>query len=440
MTGATGDALEWALALLQAPGQGRALRGQPLPPGMERLLAIASGGAPDLLQQSARAFGESPQRLQEAARFYVRQVLFHVDADAYRVLGVRADAGPAELKNHYRLLQQWLHPDRLESRDDAVFATRVNQAWQQLRTPGRRDAYDRRRPRLEAVQTADAEPHRAPPGPWVPLESVHAPAGHWRRQAPVLALVAACLVMLLLALRDGGPAWEPQPGDSGARIAIADWTGLAVHAPPAADNGARLPRDRLSPRSKPMDPAASGRRAGPRLVRQPRQAASPVDARPPMPPASPTPRAFEAVPAPPPSEMAPNQREVAAADGAAPVPGAAAALGPKALPVDGLPGFTQVDAARAVGRQLLDFLQGHGRVAPPIWNTPAQHRQAEALRERLLAGGTVRFEAPQWQIGAARADLHVMLVDTPQARRLVAAMVWREGRWWVTELRLETAS
>ena len=47
MGGANGDALEWALALMGTPAQRHALRQQPLPAGIERLLGIAGGSLPD---------------------------------------------------------------------------------------------------------------------------------------------------------------------------------------------------------------------------------------------------------------------------------------------------------------------------------------------------------------------------------------------------------
>ena len=73
MAGATGNALEWALALLRAPGERHALRHKPLPAGMERLLGIAAGAAPDDLAEVALAFGESQARVREAAQFYARE-------------------------------------------------------------------------------------------------------------------------------------------------------------------------------------------------------------------------------------------------------------------------------------------------------------------------------------------------------------------------------
>ncbi|MBL0229036.1 DnaJ domain-containing protein [Thermomonas sp.] len=85
--------------------------------------------------------------MREAAQFYVREVLFFAQADAYRVLGVDADASDASIKAHHRLLQHWLHPDRLDNEDDAIFASRVNVAWNRLRNQARRRAYDEDRRR-----------------------------------------------------------------------------------------------------------------------------------------------------------------------------------------------------------------------------------------------------------------------------------------------------
>ena len=58
MGSASGDALEWALALLQAPAERHALRQRPLPDGMLELLEITAGGASQTLMQAAARFAE----------------------------------------------------------------------------------------------------------------------------------------------------------------------------------------------------------------------------------------------------------------------------------------------------------------------------------------------------------------------------------------------
>lgn len=114
-----------------------------LPSGVTALLQMAagsrsrdSGSAP-----SGEGFAE-PQ--QEAARFFIEQVLMAHSASHYRVLGVDPVAAPEEIKEHHRLLMRLFHPDRQtnpDARTDA-FATRVNQAYTVLRYPDSRATYD----------------------------------------------------------------------------------------------------------------------------------------------------------------------------------------------------------------------------------------------------------------------------------------------------------
>lgn len=142
MTTGSDDALDVALGLLRAPALRGTLRARPLPDGMGELLAIASG-SPERARVAAARTGHAQGELLEAARFYVQQVLLAEDADAYRVLGVQRDATHAEIRDHHRHLLRWLHPDRSEGAHwESAFATRVNQAWNQLRLQSARSDYD----------------------------------------------------------------------------------------------------------------------------------------------------------------------------------------------------------------------------------------------------------------------------------------------------------
>ena len=134
-----GDALELALALYRAPDKRFALLARPLPDDIDRVLQLATG-AESQLREAAALHGESEQTILEAVRFYLQQVLFQPDADAYRVLGLTSNAEPERVQRHYRWLQSWLHPDRRGEEWEALLATRVNWAWRQLRTEtGRRE-------------------------------------------------------------------------------------------------------------------------------------------------------------------------------------------------------------------------------------------------------------------------------------------------------------
>ncbi len=144
MNNTAGPALLQALALYRAPRSRRPTAEERLPEGILKLLRIVAGEEQASIQ-SQEACGESREDIREAAAFYIQQVMFAPDSDSYRVLGVDADAGDEQIKEHYRWLTRWLHPDRNRDPWEAVFADRVNQAWQDLRTPERRLRYDRQR-------------------------------------------------------------------------------------------------------------------------------------------------------------------------------------------------------------------------------------------------------------------------------------------------------
>ena len=135
-------ALKAAMDLLHLPSQAALIRAGPLPEGVLILLRIAAGDA-EVTNQASASEGRSPEMIREAATFFLEQVLLHADADSYRVLGATREASYPELRRNMTLLLQWLHPD-LDRRDArSVFAARVTRAWNDLKTPERRAAYDR---------------------------------------------------------------------------------------------------------------------------------------------------------------------------------------------------------------------------------------------------------------------------------------------------------
>jgi len=245
MASARGDALDWAVALGRAPGERHALRQRPLPDGMDVVLQVAGGSHAAAIEEAAAHAGMAPAEVVEAARFYLREVLFFPEADAYRVLGLAADASDEQVKHHHRLLQQWLHPDRPTSDWDAAFAARVNAAWSQLRTPARREAY---------AATLPATPAATDPAPsWSPPIRIHAPsrdAGHgepaldqdrWRRRAPVLALFGVCAVLGVLAVRDMQREPEPALAEAATELEAADAAPVALQLPDATQASAEKP-------------------------------------------------------------------------------------------------------------------------------------------------------------------------------------------------------
>ena len=114
--------------------------------------------------------------------------------NAYAVLGVRHDADDADIVSAYRSLARVYHPDVAgDGGNDRM--SRINAAWDRLRTPRRRDAYDRELgifPVRRAPRRTEPRRVRAT-GAEQPIESVRVPGGRHRS-------------------RDGTGAAGPPPG------------------------------------------------------------------------------------------------------------------------------------------------------------------------------------------------------------------------------------
>ena len=477
MDGAKGSALEWALALLHAPGKRHALRQKPLPAGMDGLLGIAAGAMPDALAEAARTFGEPEARIREAAQFYVREVLFFPQADAYRVLGVAADASNASIKAHHRLLQHWLHPDRQHNEDDAIFASRVNVAWNRLRNPQRREAYDQSLQEDQLpVAGFDAGDEVVSVRSWIP--DVQIPRNPWLHRVPVLVLSGACVLLIVLVLRDTESRQEALQGGASEALgsaAASGMTEISVPRHPAPADPATKARKAAAPvrpiantiadplpvaaqwpampvvEIAPLTPQAIRRLESARqapLVQPPAPLAkapmpvavavvAPVPV--PKPPAPvPVPKApvYVAVSSPPPLAVARRAAEPSTAN----VPPAPVAQ--PAARAQALPSYSRIQQAWAAGDQLLRFMGGVGRPPPPIWNSPGIQSSADALRQDMHGGGRVRLSGPQWQIGEKSAVLtsgYLVQGKEADSGRLTADLVWREDRWLVVGLSIEHA-
>ena len=134
-------ALKIAIELMHVPSQVRLFRSEPLPDGVLILLRIAADD--DEAEQAAVALtGRSPKTLRRAATFFIEQILFAPNADSYQVLGVGSQASGAELRRNLALLLRWLHPDLDPHGERTIFIRRVTAAWNNVKTPERRSAYD----------------------------------------------------------------------------------------------------------------------------------------------------------------------------------------------------------------------------------------------------------------------------------------------------------
>lgn len=122
--------IEFALDLARLPALARTSVESPIPPDIIDLIRIAAA-TPNACADAAAATGEPAEVLVEAARFYLRQLLFKPEANSYRVLGLQPGATRATAREHMRCLLEWLHPDR-NSDLDAVYARRVVEAWREI--------------------------------------------------------------------------------------------------------------------------------------------------------------------------------------------------------------------------------------------------------------------------------------------------------------------
>jgi len=141
------EALVAALGLRSQPRLVSKVRRMSLPRGMTFLLEVAVGDV-DALRKAAALTDHPEAILQEAAGFFVEQILLSRNADNYRTLGASRDASYSELRRHMALLVRWLHPDLISggtSRpclDRSVYANLVTKAWDAVKTGARCKAKD----------------------------------------------------------------------------------------------------------------------------------------------------------------------------------------------------------------------------------------------------------------------------------------------------------
>lgn len=135
------SAIKVAMGVLHLPTSLRRIRGEPLPSGIDTVLRIAAGDR-ELACAAAELTERTPEVIHHATVFYIEQVLLSPDSNAYRVLGAAPESSIQDLRRNMALLMTWLHPDKNPSGERAVLAARVTAAWDTLRSPDRRAAYD----------------------------------------------------------------------------------------------------------------------------------------------------------------------------------------------------------------------------------------------------------------------------------------------------------
>lgn len=196
------EALELAIAVYRTPIKRHALYDMVLPRDVGLVLQLASAPQP-LLSEVAAEVGESEDTVVEASRFYLQLALFQPDADAYRILGLADDATHERIREHYRWLQRWVHPDRRGEDWEALFATRVNWAWSNLRNETVRRAYDIEYDRSMSTHSDPSGEREVRPA-WNP-SIAHTHRASRTGQVVFGVLFCCCIALLYIALtRDDG--------------------------------------------------------------------------------------------------------------------------------------------------------------------------------------------------------------------------------------------
>jgi hypothetical protein len=144
-------ALRVAIDLMHVPSRVRLVRSDPLPDGVLMLLQIAAGDQ-EAISLAAEMTDRSHDVVHQAAGFFIEQILLGPDTDSYRRLAANTAATASELRRNMALLLRWLHPDLDREGERSLFARRVIGAWDDLKTPERRAAYDEARRNLTTVR------------------------------------------------------------------------------------------------------------------------------------------------------------------------------------------------------------------------------------------------------------------------------------------------
>jgi len=82
--------------------------------------------------------------------------------DYYALLELQPSASAEEVRSSYRRLARAHHPDTSGSSESVALMVQINEAWEVLRDPERRAAYDRTRPRLAPPRRVVRTATRAP--------------------------------------------------------------------------------------------------------------------------------------------------------------------------------------------------------------------------------------------------------------------------------------
>jgi hypothetical protein len=139
------------------------MRSLPLPKGTKLLLRLAAHDA-GAAHEAYRLCGRPACATEQAAIFFIEQILLSPDADEYRILGLDHTATIKELRCHMALLLKWLYQDIVSESHKSFMVRRVIEAWNEVKSPIRRahpnkniSAVDRE---VNALPASDRASHR----------------------------------------------------------------------------------------------------------------------------------------------------------------------------------------------------------------------------------------------------------------------------------------
>ncbi len=133
-------AIRAALSLIALPHRRRQLRKEALPVGVELLLSAAVDA--ETATTLAEKLQRRPQQLMEAATFFIEQILLAPGSDSYRTLGGARETPAHQIRQNFVHLCKWIHAGEREDFAASAYLVRITQAWNNIKTPDRRTAYD----------------------------------------------------------------------------------------------------------------------------------------------------------------------------------------------------------------------------------------------------------------------------------------------------------
>ena len=312
------EAVAVALALASAPERADRVRASRLPEGVLDVIRVAAGDAPLAADLAERA-GISTRDVEEACLHFAHAVMFHPDANHFQVLGVSPDADETQIKQHFRWLLKWLHPDRDPEGWVSSYAERVNRAWSHLRRSDRRTAYRDELGSLPLLESPSLdELVSTAPRPGIPplqMARSRRLSSRWLTAVPsiLVGLIVVAAAGLFAAHRAGESMLAREAsrvaGNDAAKATVTDEMTPAVvesRAVPHSEQSINTEADAADPTATAPPPASEPRvvvRTEPPAV-EPEIDQSPPQSIPSAPPSSAPIAARAADPAPPQSTLA----------------------------------------------------------------------------------------------------------------------------------------